>query len=39
LTNNEIFEEITKKLKLIGFSDVIIDSEGYSPGKINVIAD
>ncbi|MDH3677665.1 MAG: ATP-dependent sacrificial sulfur transferase LarE, partial [Nitrosopumilus sp.] len=35
LTNNEIFEEITKKLKLIGFSDVIIDSEGYSPGKIN----
>ncbi|MDH3610938.1 MAG: ATP-dependent sacrificial sulfur transferase LarE [Nitrosopumilus sp.] len=34
-----IFEEISKKLKLIGFSQVIIDPEGYRPGKINVIAD
>ena len=39
LSNNVIFEEITKKLKLIGFLDVIIDPEGYKPGKINVIAD
>ena len=39
LSNNVIFEEITKKLKLIGFSDVVIDPEGYKPGKINVIAD
>jgi uncharacterized protein len=39
LNNNAIFEEITKKLKLIGFLDVIIDPEGYKPGKINVIVD
>ena len=39
LSNNVIFEEITKKLKLIGFLDVIIDPEGYKPGKINVVAD
>ena len=39
LSDSSIFEEITKKLKLIGFSDVIIDTEGYKPGKINVIAD
>jgi uncharacterized protein len=39
LRDRTIFEEITKKLKLIGFSDVIIDPEGYKPGKINVIAD
>jgi uncharacterized protein len=34
-----ILDEITIKLKLIGFSDVKIDLEGYKPGKINVIAD
>ncbi|HUT06867.1 MAG TPA: ATP-dependent sacrificial sulfur transferase LarE [Nitrosopumilaceae archaeon] len=34
-----IFEEIAEKLKLIGFSEVIIDPDGYQPGKINVIAD
>jgi len=39
LSNGAIFEEITKKLKLIGFLDVIIDPDGYKPGKINVIAD
>ena len=39
LTNDKVFEEITKKLKLIGFNDVIVDLDGYSPGKINVIAD
>ena len=39
LRNDTIFKEITKKLKLIGFLDVIIDPEGYKPGKINVIAD
>ena len=39
LNNGEILDKITKKLKLIGFSDVIIDPEGYHPGKINVIAD
>ncbi len=39
LRDDTIFEEITKKLKLIGFSDVVIDPEGYKPGKINVIVD
>ncbi len=39
LSNKVILDEITKKLKLIGFSDVIVDPEGYKPGKINVIAD
>jgi uncharacterized protein len=39
LCDDVILEEITKKLKLIGFSDVIIDLEGYQPGKINVITD
>jgi len=39
LNNPSIFEEIKKKLKLIGFLDVIIDLDGYKPGKINVIAD
>ena len=34
-----IFEEISTKLKLIGFLDVVIDPNGYQPGKINVIAD
>jgi uncharacterized protein len=39
LSDDAILEEITKKLKLIGFSDVIIDTEGYQPGKINAITD
>ena len=34
-----LLQQITKKLKLIGFTKVIIDSQGYRPGKINVIAD
>jgi cysteine desulfurase len=37
LSEDAVFKEITKKLKLIGFSDVIIDPEGYKSGKINVI--
>jgi uncharacterized protein len=39
LNENTVFDEISKKLKLIGFSDVIIDPQGYKPGKLNVIAD
>ncbi|MFZ8937934.1 MAG: ATP-dependent sacrificial sulfur transferase LarE [Nitrosopumilaceae archaeon] len=39
LHSQKILDEITNKLKLIGFSKVIIDSDGYKPGKINVIAD
>ena len=37
--NNTVLDEITKKLKMIGFTSVEIDPEGYKPGKINVIAD
>ncbi len=37
--NESILEQISEKLKLIGFSAVEIDQEGYKPGKINVIAD
>jgi len=33
------FEKIYSQLKLLGFQKVEIDSEGYSPGKLNVIAD
>ena len=36
---DNILAEITHKLKLIGFLSVQIDSEGYRPGKINVITD
>ncbi len=32
-------QQITEKLKLIGFNTVKIDAEGYRPGKINVMAD
>ncbi|MGY5150634.1 MAG: ATP-dependent sacrificial sulfur transferase LarE [Candidatus Nitrosopumilus sp. bin_68KS] len=39
LFDESIFEQISEKLKLIGFSTVEIDPEGYKPGKINVIAD
>lgn len=39
LFDESILEQITEKLKLIGFSSVEIDQEGYKPGKINVIAD
>ncbi|MBI2643531.1 MAG: ATP-dependent sacrificial sulfur transferase LarE [Nitrosarchaeum sp.] len=34
-----ILDEITSKLKLIGFLSVKIDPDGYRPGKINVITD
>ena len=34
-----VLDKITKKLKMIGFTSVEIDPEGYKPGKINVIAD
>ena len=37
--DESILEQISVKLKLIGFSAVEIDPEGYKPGKINVIAD
>ncbi|WP_428324759.1 ATP-dependent sacrificial sulfur transferase LarE [Nitrosopumilus sp.] len=34
-----VLDKITEKLKMIGFTSVEIDPEGYKPGKINVIAD
>ena len=37
--NDEILKQITNKLKMIGFTTVEVDQEGYKPGKINVIAD
>jgi uncharacterized protein len=37
--DSEILKQITEKLKMIGFSTVEIDHEGYKQGKLNVIAD
>jgi uncharacterized protein len=34
-----ILKQITEKLKMIGFTSVEVDQEGYKPGKINVIED
>ena len=35
----DVLKQISEKLKMIGFTDVEVDPEGYKPGKINVIAD
>ena len=37
--DNGVLKQITEKLKLIGFTTVEVDPDGYVPGKINVIAD
>ena len=37
--DDDILKQVDEKLKMIGFSSVQIDQEGYKPGKINVIAD
>ena len=37
--DNMVIDKITEKLKMVGFTSVEIDPEGYKPGKINVIAD
>lgn len=39
LYDKKIFDKIKSHLQIIGFSSVSIDPEGYSPGKINVMAD
>ena len=39
LLNEKILKKITSKLRLFGFSSVIVDQEGYKPGKINVMVD
>ncbi len=36
--DEDIMNQITEKLKLIGFSSVNVDKDGYKPGKINVIS-
>ncbi len=37
LQNDDIKSEIFSKLKMIGFSNIEIDPEGYSSGKLNLI--
>jgi len=37
--NDGVLKQIIEKLKMIGFTAVEVDPEGYKPGKINVIAD
>ncbi|HSA98615.1 MAG TPA: ATP-dependent sacrificial sulfur transferase LarE [Candidatus Nitrosotenuis sp.] len=39
LLKNPKFDELFAKLKSIGFASAMFDSEGYRPGKINVIVD
>jgi len=39
LFDNDVLKQIIEKLKMIGFTAVEVDPEGYRPGKINVIAD
>ena len=39
LNNKKTLEKISSQLKQFGFSSVIVDPEGYRPGKINVTVD
>jgi uncharacterized protein len=39
LSEKNKLDVLVSKLKAIGFESVIVDSDGYRPGKINVIAD
>jgi uncharacterized protein len=39
LIRNLDFDVLSDKLKSIGFTSVSIDESGYSPGKINILAD
>ena len=39
ISSKNIFNELDSQLRLIGFKSVVIDPEGYQPGKINVIVD
>jgi len=36
--DENIINQLSKKLKVIGFTSVEIDKDGYRPGKINVIS-
>ena len=35
--DDDIMNQLNEKLKIIGFTSVEIDKDGYRPGKINVI--
>lgn len=39
ISSKNIFNELDSQLRLIGFKSIVIDPEGYQPGKINVIVD
>jgi uncharacterized protein len=39
ILHDDVLKQITEKLKMIGFTSVEVDQEGYKPGKINVITD
>ncbi len=39
LSDEKIFNELDSLLRLIGFKSIVIDPEGYRPGKANVIVD
>lgn len=39
LLQKKNLDELETKLKLIGFDSMMVDKEGYRPGKLNVIAD
>ncbi len=39
LEDSVLLEQLSEKLRMIGFTGVKVDPEGYKPGKINVIAD
>ena len=36
LSNHQKISEISKKLEMLGFSSVVIDDDGYIPGKVNL---
>ena len=39
LSDQTKLSKVIEKLKQIGFTSVIVDPEGYKPGKLNVIVD
>lgn len=39
ISDEDTFSELNSQLRLIGFRSIVIDPEGYRPGKINVIVD
>ena len=39
ISDKNVLNQLNSQLQLIGFKSVVIDPEGYQPGKINVIVD